>query len=192
MGSLNSPPQLTEFKHSNGKGGPNLKDRRKAMIEQIHFLKLTHTQKTRLRWKRRNAAMQRFYNLRAQMSVRYQTGPRYSPRAGAISFGLPSSPTEVAILKPNLMGIGGPRTNIRIVPICGTPPFEYGPGSLRGLGDEPNRLSIRLSRRNRSRPGAGSRTRGRPVSRPGGPFHFRNGGAVVGDGAPARWRLVAN
>jgi hypothetical protein len=30
-----------EFKHSNGKGGPNLKDRRKAMTEQIHFLK-TH------------------------------------------------------------------------------------------------------------------------------------------------------
>jgi hypothetical protein len=32
-----------EFKHSNGKGGPDLKDRRKAMIEQIHFLKLTLT-----------------------------------------------------------------------------------------------------------------------------------------------------
>ena len=30
-----------EFKHSNGKGGPNLSDRRKAMIEQIHFLKLS-------------------------------------------------------------------------------------------------------------------------------------------------------
>jgi hypothetical protein len=28
-----------EFKHSNGKGGPDLKDRRKAMIEQIYFLK---------------------------------------------------------------------------------------------------------------------------------------------------------
>jgi len=37
-----------EFKHSNGKDGPNLKDRRKAMIEQTHFFKLTHTQKTRL------------------------------------------------------------------------------------------------------------------------------------------------
>jgi hypothetical protein len=32
-----------EFKHSNGKGGPDLKDRRKAMIEQTHFLKLTRT-----------------------------------------------------------------------------------------------------------------------------------------------------
>jgi hypothetical protein len=36
-----------EFKHSNGKGGPDLKDRRKAMIEQTHFLK-THAYKTRL------------------------------------------------------------------------------------------------------------------------------------------------
>jgi hypothetical protein len=34
-----------EFKHSNGKGGPDLKDRRKAMIEQTHFLKLTRLQK---------------------------------------------------------------------------------------------------------------------------------------------------
>jgi hypothetical protein len=37
LGSLNPPPQLMEFKHSNGKSGPNLKDRRKAMIEQTHF-----------------------------------------------------------------------------------------------------------------------------------------------------------
>jgi hypothetical protein len=36
LGSLKPPPQLMEFKHSNGKGGPDLKDRRKAMIEQIH------------------------------------------------------------------------------------------------------------------------------------------------------------
>jgi hypothetical protein len=35
-----------EFKHSNGKGGPDLKDRRKAMIEQTHFLKLTRVQNT--------------------------------------------------------------------------------------------------------------------------------------------------
>jgi hypothetical protein len=41
LGSLNPPPQLTEFKHSSGKDGPNLKDRRKATIEQIHFLQ-TH------------------------------------------------------------------------------------------------------------------------------------------------------
>jgi hypothetical protein len=72
-----------EFKHSNGKGGPNLKDRRKAMIEQIHFLKLTYSQKTRHQWKRRNAAMQRFYNLRAQMSVRSRTGLAiFAPRWG--------------------------------------------------------------------------------------------------------------
>jgi hypothetical protein len=31
------PPQLMEFKHSGDKTGPNLKDRRKAMIEQTHF-----------------------------------------------------------------------------------------------------------------------------------------------------------
>jgi hypothetical protein len=37
LGSLNPQPQLTEFRHSNGKGGPDLKDRRKA-IEQTHFL----------------------------------------------------------------------------------------------------------------------------------------------------------
>jgi hypothetical protein len=37
LGNLNPPPQLTEFRHSNGKGGPDLKDRRKAMIEQTHF-----------------------------------------------------------------------------------------------------------------------------------------------------------
>jgi len=48
LGTLNQPPQLLEFKHSNGKDGPYLKDRRKAMIEQIHFFKLTHSQKTRL------------------------------------------------------------------------------------------------------------------------------------------------
>jgi len=51
LGGLNSPPQLIEFKHSSGKDGPNLKDRRKAMIEQIHFFKLTHTQKTHYNWK---------------------------------------------------------------------------------------------------------------------------------------------
>jgi hypothetical protein len=45
LGRLNPPPQLLEFKHSNGKDRPNLKDPRKAGIEQIHFKKLTHTQK---------------------------------------------------------------------------------------------------------------------------------------------------
>jgi len=44
LGSLNPPPQLTEFKHPRCKDGPNLKDPRKAMIEQIHCQ--THTQKT--------------------------------------------------------------------------------------------------------------------------------------------------
>jgi hypothetical protein len=39
LGKLNPPPQLLEFKHSNGKDGPNLKDPRKAVIEQIHFKK---------------------------------------------------------------------------------------------------------------------------------------------------------
>jgi hypothetical protein len=49
MGNLNPPPQLLEFKHSNAKDGPDLKDRREAMIEQIHFFELTHSQKkTRL------------------------------------------------------------------------------------------------------------------------------------------------
>jgi hypothetical protein len=38
---LNPPPQLAEFTHSSGKDGPNLMDRRKAMIEQIHFFQ-TH------------------------------------------------------------------------------------------------------------------------------------------------------
>jgi len=33
---------------------------------------------------------------------------------------------KAAILKPNLMGIGGLQSNIRIVPICGTPPCDYG------------------------------------------------------------------
>jgi hypothetical protein len=37
LGKLNPPPQLLEFKHLNGKDGPNLKDPRKAVIEQIHF-----------------------------------------------------------------------------------------------------------------------------------------------------------
>jgi len=41
LGYLNPPPQLAEFKHSSGEDGPNLKDRRKAMIEQIHFFQ-TH------------------------------------------------------------------------------------------------------------------------------------------------------
>jgi hypothetical protein len=41
LGYLNTPPQVAEFKHSSGKDGPNLKDRRKAMIEQIHFFQ-TH------------------------------------------------------------------------------------------------------------------------------------------------------
>jgi hypothetical protein len=38
------PPQFAEFKHSSGKDGPNLKDRRKAMVVQIHFVQ-THMQK---------------------------------------------------------------------------------------------------------------------------------------------------
>jgi hypothetical protein len=37
MESLNLPSQLLEFKHLNGKGGPDLKDRRKASIKQTHF-----------------------------------------------------------------------------------------------------------------------------------------------------------
>jgi hypothetical protein len=37
LGGLYPPTQLTEFKHSSGERGPNLKDGRKAMIEQIHF-----------------------------------------------------------------------------------------------------------------------------------------------------------
>jgi hypothetical protein len=37
--NLGSPLQLLEFKHSNGKNGPRLKDFRKATIEQIHFFK---------------------------------------------------------------------------------------------------------------------------------------------------------
>jgi hypothetical protein len=37
LGDLNPTPQLLEFKHLGGNDGPNLKDRRKAMIEQIHF-----------------------------------------------------------------------------------------------------------------------------------------------------------
>jgi hypothetical protein len=41
LGYLNTPPQFAEFKHSSGKDGSNLKDRRKAMIEQIHFFQ-TH------------------------------------------------------------------------------------------------------------------------------------------------------
>jgi hypothetical protein len=38
---LNPPPQLTELKHSSGQRGPNLEDRRKAMIAQIHLFQ-TH------------------------------------------------------------------------------------------------------------------------------------------------------
>jgi hypothetical protein len=41
LGYLNPPPQLTEFKHSSGQRGPNLEDRRKAMIAQIHLFQ-TH------------------------------------------------------------------------------------------------------------------------------------------------------
>jgi hypothetical protein len=39
LSSLNLPPQSLEFKHLSGNDGPNLKDRRKAMIEQTHFFK---------------------------------------------------------------------------------------------------------------------------------------------------------
>jgi hypothetical protein len=45
LGKLNPPPQLLEFKHSNGKDGPDLADRRKAMIEQIHFSNSSQTEK---------------------------------------------------------------------------------------------------------------------------------------------------
>jgi hypothetical protein len=44
LGDVNPPPQLLEFKHSSDNDGPSQKDRRKAMIEQIHFL--THAKKT--------------------------------------------------------------------------------------------------------------------------------------------------
>jgi len=49
LGGLNSPPQLIEFKHSSGKDGPNLKDRHKAMIEQIHFFQAHAYAKNTLR-----------------------------------------------------------------------------------------------------------------------------------------------
>jgi hypothetical protein len=45
----------------------------------------------------------------------------------AVRLGRGWRPTD---LKPNLMGIGAPRTHIRIVPICGTPPYDYGPSFL--------------------------------------------------------------
>ena len=41
LGDLNPPPQLPELQHLSGNDGPNLKDRRKAAIEQTHFAKLT-------------------------------------------------------------------------------------------------------------------------------------------------------
>jgi hypothetical protein len=46
LGHLNPPPHLAEFKHSSGKDGPNLKDRRKAMIEQIHVFQTHASEKT--------------------------------------------------------------------------------------------------------------------------------------------------
>jgi hypothetical protein len=51
------PRQLMEFKHSGDKSGPNLKDRRKAVIEQTHFFTY---RKMRRQTGRRNAAMQKF------------------------------------------------------------------------------------------------------------------------------------
>jgi hypothetical protein len=42
---LKPPPQLTEFTHSSGKDGPNLKDRRKAMSNKFILFKLKHMQK---------------------------------------------------------------------------------------------------------------------------------------------------
>jgi hypothetical protein len=56
MGGVYLPPQLTEFKHLNGKNDPNLKDCRKAVIEQTHLS--TH-KKNADKWER-NAAMQKF------------------------------------------------------------------------------------------------------------------------------------
>jgi hypothetical protein len=44
-----------------------------------------------------------------------------------------SRAARAAILKPNLMGIGGLQSNIRIVPICGTPPCDYGLSSSSPL-----------------------------------------------------------
>jgi hypothetical protein len=49
LGDQNPTPQLLEFKHLSGDDGPNLKDRRKATIEQIHFLKLTQKTGTNLK-----------------------------------------------------------------------------------------------------------------------------------------------
>jgi hypothetical protein len=37
---------LLEFKHSNGKDGPDLEDRRKARIKQIHLSNSAQTEKT--------------------------------------------------------------------------------------------------------------------------------------------------
>jgi len=47
LGGLNPPPQLLEFKHLSGNDGPNLKDRRKAMIEHIHFFNSRITESPR-------------------------------------------------------------------------------------------------------------------------------------------------
>jgi hypothetical protein len=46
LGNLNPPPQLTEFKHPRCKDGPNFKDPRKAMIEQIHCQTHAYTKNT--------------------------------------------------------------------------------------------------------------------------------------------------
>jgi hypothetical protein len=50
LGHLNTPPQFAEFKHSSGKDGPNLKDRRDAMIMQIHFVQ-TRAYAKKYNWK---------------------------------------------------------------------------------------------------------------------------------------------
>ena len=47
---------------SNNEDGPSLKDRRKAMIEQTHFFKLTHTQKTRLQAAKSSTLRRLYYS----------------------------------------------------------------------------------------------------------------------------------
>jgi hypothetical protein len=73
LGYLNPPPQLTEFKHSSGQRGPNLEDRRKAMIAQIHLFQTHAFAKPQSH----GLTHAKTIEFPAQMSVRYRTDGRF-------------------------------------------------------------------------------------------------------------------
>jgi hypothetical protein len=101
LGNLNPPPQLTEFKHPRCKDGPNLKDPRKAMIEQIHFQTHAYTKNTHPMEKAQCCNAEVLQSPRANVCSVPDRPPIFAPRWGHCFWANEGSPARWALKREN-------------------------------------------------------------------------------------------